>query len=243
MKLGISAAMPEELRCLTKKNPPPGQAFELAEGVLAIHSGMGPEKALAAGRALLERGAEAILSWGCATALDNGMRPGCLFLPQIIFHSDGRESPVDQTWHERLSRTLSSLETVALGSLAETPTILENNEERTVLRNKSGSLVADMESGALALAAMEKKAPFLAIRVIADCVDDPVPEFVTQSIDEWGRVKWLRVLSNALLRPGEWKNLARLNKHFKSSMSTLKAVCAQAGPDFQAFSLDGDSSE
>jgi len=240
MKLGISAALPGELQCLTRKIPPPGpgQPFELGRGVIAIHSGIGPEKALAAAHALLENGATAILSWGCATALEEGLKPGSLYLPQTIFHCDGRESPVHKSWHERLSRTISSLELemIASGSLAESPTILKNNRQRSALKNKTGALAADMESGALALAALEKNAPFLAIRVIADCADDPIPEFVSQSIDEWGRIKWFRFFPGALLRPGEWKNLARLNRHFKSSLATLKAVCDQAGPDFQAFS-------
>ena len=242
MKLGISAAMPGELQCLTRKIPPPGEPFDLGHDVIAIHSGIGPEKALAAGRALLENGAGVILSWGCATALEEGLKPGSLFLPQTIFHGDGRKSPVHNMWHERLNVTLSSLELemIAVGSLAEGPTILKNNHERSALKNKTGALAADMESGALALAAMEKNAPFLAIRVIADCTDDPIPDFVSHSIDEWGRIKWFRFLSGALFKPGEWKNLARLNKHFKSSMATLKAVCHQAGPHFQAFSLDAE---
>ncbi len=245
MKLGISAALPGELRCLTSKMPlpPPGLPFELGHGVIAIHSGIGPEKALAAGRALIENGAGAILSWGCATALEDGLKPGSIFLPQSIFHHNGRESPVNKSWHERLSRTLSSsnLEIIALGPLAESPTILKNNHQRSALKNKTGALAADMESAALALAAEEKNAPFMAIRVIADCADDPIPEFVSHSIDEWGRIKWFRFFSSALLRPGEWKNLVRLNRHFKSSVAAMKAVCDQAGPDFQAFTTDADS--
>lgn len=235
MKLGISAAMPGELQCLTRKIPPSGQPFELAEGVIAIHSGMGPEKALAAAHALLDAGATAILSWGCATALDDGLRPGTLLLPQFIIRHDGRKSPVEEGWHECLCLALAGMELIAVGSLAESPTILKNPRERTALRDKTGALAADMESGALALAVEEKGAAFLAVRVIADCAEDPVPLFVARSIDDWGRVNWLRLLFGAFLRPGDWKILATLNRHFKASQTTLKAVSDTAGPDFKAF--------
>ena len=128
------------------------------------------------------------------------------------------------------------MEIIAVGSLAESATILKNNRERTALWEKTGALAADMESGALALTAEEKGAAFLAVRVIADCADDPVPPFVARSIDDWGRINWLRLLFGAFLRPGDWKILANLNRHFKASQATLKAVSDQAGPDFKAFS-------
>lgn len=236
MKLGISAAMPGELQCLTRKIPPPGQPFELAEGVIAIHSGMGPEKALAAAHALLDAGATAILSWGCATALDDGLRPGTLLLPQFIIRHDGRKSPVEEGWHERLCLALAGMGIITVESLAESPTILKDRRERTALREKTGALAADMESGALARAAEDKDAAFLAVRVIADCAEDPVPPFVASSIDDWGRVNWLCLLFGAFLRPGDWKALATLNRHFKASQATLKAVSELAGPDFKAFS-------
>ncbi len=238
MKLGISVALPGEIGCLChgrESTPPTGIPFDLSDDVVAIHSGIGPERALAGGRKLLEKGATAILSWGCATALDEGLNPGTLLLPQIIFHADGQQSPVDESWHERLSHALAPMGVIATGVLAESPEILKNKIERVILGERTGALGADMESGALALAANEKGVPFLAIRAIADDADAQFPDFVSRSIDDWGRIKWLRFVIGASLNPGEWKALSNLNRCFTAAQTTLKEVSVHTGPDFHAF--------
>src|SRR5512143_3977009 len=67
--LGIIVAVMAEARTLTKEPIPGGEVTALPGGAMLIVSGMGPTRAARTSRALLEKGATALLSWGSAGGL------------------------------------------------------------------------------------------------------------------------------------------------------------------------------
>ena len=69
-KVGILVAMAVECRSLTLKKIPERGYLELDGGCLIGLSGAGPEAASRCSYMLAEAGVKALISWGCAAALD-----------------------------------------------------------------------------------------------------------------------------------------------------------------------------
>ncbi len=94
-KLGILVAMPQECRSLTPKRIPESGFLALEEACLVGLSGAGPEAAVRCAALLAGQGATALLSWGCAAALDPTLKPGDLVLPERIIGADGQTLATD----------------------------------------------------------------------------------------------------------------------------------------------------
>ncbi|MDQ3960203.1 MAG: purine phosphorylase, partial [Pseudomonadota bacterium] len=82
--LGIVAALPAEARSLTGQRVPPGQAIRLGGATLLYVSGMGQARARSAADQLLGQGAQALVSWGTAGALERTLTAGTLILPTTV---------------------------------------------------------------------------------------------------------------------------------------------------------------
>ena len=87
--LGIVVSLPRELKSLTRQAIPVGAWRAITDNTLVALSGIGAERAYTAGAVLVSQGATALLSWGCAAALDDRVRPGCLILPERIIGANG----------------------------------------------------------------------------------------------------------------------------------------------------------
>jgi len=230
-KVGIVVALDKEFQCLSDKSSKRGQPVAISEHLLVIVSGIGPQHARAAATTLIEEGANALVSWGCAAALDSNLKQGSLMMPHRIIDSDGCEFISDIMWHDKLKRRLSEEFTVHTEGLAEC-SILSNRKQKQALRDESQATCADMESAALARFAQDKRAPFLAIRAIADTAGYGVPRCVTKAVNRKGEVKTLRLMLSAIWRPHEWFSLIRLGFHFGAAKKTLSKVSKTLDNDF-----------
>ena len=229
IQLGIVGALPDELRTLTRAPLTPGQIVRLSVGVRLVLSGIGARRARAAGRLLLEDGATALLSWGCAAALAKDILPGSLLLPQRVIAADGCLLPVCPDWRQRLHQCLAGDFTTYTGALLETPVILTDPVHKQVLFQRSGALAADMESAALSALAREAQVPFMSIRVIADSATMGIPESIRVAISPVGKVDLSRLLRRLILHPQEWLGTARLAHGFRKARITLSGVSRHAG--------------
>ena len=98
--LGIVVSLSRELRSLTRQRIAVGAWKAIADNTLVALSGIGAERAYTAGALLVSKGATALLSWGCAAALDDRLRPGCLILPERIIAANGEIHKVNTEWHQ-----------------------------------------------------------------------------------------------------------------------------------------------
>ena len=220
--LGIVVATTVEARSLTKHPVVSG-------GALLQISGIGAKRAHLAARTLLEKGATSLLSWGSAGGLIPGLSPGSLVLPKKIIAVDGSVYPVDATWRESLCVQLKEKIDLHEGLLAETITVVARPEEKVTLFQKTGAIAVDMESAAVAAEAQGAGVPFMAIRAVADPADITLPQSALASLDEFGKLRPLRLLKALSKNPVELFALIRLGRNFRAAQSTLSIVTRLAG--------------
>lgn len=224
MTLGIVAAMHAEMRTITRQSLSIGTVAHHSDTILLALSGIGPQRARAAGELLLKQGATALLSWGTAAALDSRLTPGSLVLPKTVMAADGMVFTVTPEWHECLHRQLSGSFEIYSGTLVERPTVLSSANVKRALFEHSSGIATDMESAALAAVAREAGALFLIIRVIADSADMAVPQHLITIMQNARPQRQLRLLAAVILHPREWLAIVRLAWGFRAARKTLMRI-------------------
>jgi adenosylhomocysteine nucleosidase len=220
--LGIVVSLPWELRSLTRHVIPVGAWKAISVDTLVALSGIGAERAYAAGSVLVAQGATSLLSWGYAAALDDRLRPGCLLLPEVVIGADGEIHPVSAEWHRRLYQILSAKRSVRTDALVESHAIVRNSAEKRALAKRTQAAATDMESAAHARLAQEHRLPFISIRAITDAASTDIPASVLRALDAQGHVPVAKLLAHAYLRPTDWFKIVWLGIQFSAAQRALK---------------------
>lgn len=239
--IGFLIALPAEARSLHPAKLAFDALVQLPGGHWLTVSGTGPEHAARASARLLERGVGGLASWGCAAALDPGLRPGDLLLPKQILGADGTRLAADPGWRDRFARVLDGKVAIRSGILAESPGLVATVAVKQTMYADTGALALDMESAAVARMAMAAGVPLLAVRAVADSAAMCLPDCVTTALDGRGEVHLPTLLGHALRHPAEFIHLVRLGQAFGAAMNTLRLAARMAGPSFlMTPPTDGD---
>jgi adenosylhomocysteine nucleosidase len=198
-------------------------------------AGIGAKRALAASELLIAEGAAALLSWGSGGALHPKLSPGNLILPKSVIASQKDVFPTDADWHNRLVARLKNRLEIHSEPLAQSPSVLASPVEKLNFSNQNDAIAVDMESGSVAEMASRANLPFMAIRAIADTSDMAIPASALNAIDEYGRLRPMRLLSSLARKPSDLIPLARLGRSFRAARTTLETVARLAGNDLLAF--------
>jgi len=220
--LGIVAALQREIKPITSKFIPLRTPVKIAEQVIIIVSGMGPQQAGAAAQQLMQQGATALLSWGTAAALDPTLVSGSLFIPTSVIDSNASVYPTDARWHNQLVTELTDVVELAYGCLTTSVGIIATPAEKHHLFKRNGCRALDMESAAIAAQAQSGSVPFIAIRAIVDTADMELPRSVLAALDSDGKPNIIKLIAGLLRRPQDWRPLLRLSKGFGLAQNTLK---------------------
>lgn len=234
---GIVVALAAEAAAFSP--PPSAGVAQLASHRLLLLSGVGPRRARAAAERLLAAGAGALLSWGTAAGLDPILAPGALLLPAAVLAADGRAYPVHSGWRESLYRRLTLHCQVHSGLLAESPALLTDPQEKSVLFGRSGALAVDMESAAVGAAALAAGVPFVVVRAVADPAAAALPRAVADALTASGQVYGPRLLYALARRPADLVALARLARQFHAASRALRSVRAAADDLLQPPGIQG----
>ncbi len=221
--------MTAEVRSLVRKPIAKGDLIQLSGGAVIQLSGIGPQRAVVAGRNLLEHGATDLLSWGCAGGLVSTLSPGSLVLPGKVIGADQSYYSTDPAWHRRLLDRLKGSLDLHQGPLAESVAALKGSAEKRILFERTGAIAVDMESGAVAKVAQEAGVPFMAIRAIADSADRAIPQSPLKAVDESGELNLLALLTGLIRHPAEIFDMIRLGWNFRAAQVTLSKVAHLAG--------------
>jgi adenosylhomocysteine nucleosidase len=170
-------------------------------------AGIGAKRALAASELLIAEGAAALLSWGSGGALHPKLSPGNLILPKSVIASQKDVFPTDADWHNRLVARLKNRLEIHSEPLAQSPSVLASPVEKHNFPNQNDAIAVDMESGSVA----------------------------EMAIDEYGRLRPMRLLSSLARKPSDLVPLARLSRSFRAARTTLETVVRLAGNDLLAF--------
>jgi len=221
---GFVVALPEELSTLTAKKIAKGCCLFIADNKVVAYSGTGPENARLAAELLINQGAEKLISWGCAAALDTMLQPGNLVLATQLIDEDQALLATDSQWFKSTQQKLQQHLTIQSGGLAESKTLVVSCNEKSQLHEKTGAIAVDMESIAVAKVAMHYQLPFLAIRAIADPANMNLPKAISAALNEQGDVELSKLLFFILRHPTEIPGLIKLGLHFQAAKNTLKQV-------------------
>lgn len=233
--LGIVAAFRPEARSLGSLPLTADGLVPLSRSVLLYIAGMGAEQAQAAAEVLIAEKVSALLSWGSAGALHEKLSPGNLILPKTVIYPQKGIFPTDEGWHSRLLIRLAGQLEISTEPLSQSLTVLRSREEKLCFSRKNEALAVDMESGAVAEAAVNASLPFMAIRAIADPLEQNIPASVLRAVNKSGRFSSFRLLVSLARRPADFLVLNLLRRNFSAARATLTTVAQLAGEDFLAF--------
>jgi adenosylhomocysteine nucleosidase len=224
---GIVVALPEELSTLTSKKIDKGCCVFIADNIVLAYSGAGADNARTASELLIAQGASRLISWGCAAALDETLNPGDLVLADTLIDAENSRIAIRSDWHCHVKKLLSTSIKIQSGSLAESLTIVAAAKDKKHLHTKTGAVALDMETIAVAKAALQHDLPFLAIRAIADPVNMDLPKAINHSLNNEGDIMLGKLLLFIVLHPTELPGLIKLGLHFNSAKNTLKLIAKQ----------------
>ncbi|GAB6068022.1 purine phosphorylase [Methylothermus subterraneus] len=220
--LGIVVALPDESLSLCPKRIPIGQSLALSPRIQVRVAGMGPSRAQAAAEDLYRAGARALLSWGCAAALESGLAAGTLLLPQgFVFPHGPISFLADLGWWSHLHRILAGVRPLVTAPLAGSDRVLATLAHKRALHKATGAAAADMESAFLAGWAAERRLPFLAVRAIADTATTPVPKAILTADDGRGGISLPKLGLGLLRQPRQIKEAIALGRKFRAAHARL----------------------
>ncbi len=227
MTTGIIVALPEELSTLTATKIDKGCYVLIADKIMLAYSGAGANNARSASELLIAQGATRLISWGCAAALSETLKPGDLVLADTLIDAEGAQINIDPDWHNYAKNLLSTALKVHTGSLTESKGIVATSQDKKQLHRHSGAIALDMESIAIAKVALQYQLPFLAIRTIADPVSMDLPKAINHSLNNEGDVVLSKLLLFIALHPAELPGVIKLGLHFNKAKNTLKLTAKQ----------------
>ena len=233
--LGIVAALQTEARSLGSLPLTVSGLVQLSPSTLLYIAGMGAKQAQVGAEVLIRENASALLSWGSAGALHSKLSPGNLILPKMVIYPPKGIFSTDDGWHNRLLTRLANQLEVFTEPLAQSLTTLKSRAEKLDFVKQNQALAVDMESGSVAKAAVKANLPFMAIRAIADPLEQNIPASAFRAINERGRLRPFHLLASLARRPADFLILKELRRNFIAARITLTTVAQLVGDNFLAF--------
>lgn len=226
MRLGVVTGLQREANCL--------RVFPASKRLAVSCQGVGGKAAFRAAAELLGGGCQALLSFGLAGGLREGLHPGDVVIAEAIVGDDGQALPTDTAWRARLEQVLQGRPTrrLVVARLAGLDRPLLSASDKAACGRRFVAAAVDMESLAVATAAAAKSTPFLAVRVVIDPVDQAVPGWLAAAIDGRGKPRPSRLLAGLAQHPADLPVLLRLARNERKAMRALRDVAVDAGPLF-----------
>jgi len=213
----------------------------LERGWLASHDGgvrpaveicgVGAEGARLAALRLVDRGADALASWGMAAGLDPGLAPGVVVIPDRVIGLRAHDYTPDIYWRRRLLDRLGDAVTICGDPLANAPAILDTADAKAEIFKRTGAAAADMESAAVAEVAAEHELPLLVVRVVLDPAAVNLPGSLGRVIDDSGRVRVPQLLFRAVFDPRDWLRWPVLVRSFSAARHAMRNLWSLTAPD------------
>jgi len=197
-------------------------------------SGPGADAAARAARAAIDAGATALVSWGLAGGLEPQIAPGTVVIPHRLVTADGASVPMDADWRARLVSRLSEDFNVHEGDVFVADRVLGTPRAKARAALETGGVAVDMESAAVAAAAVRAGLPVVTVRVVADCLTDTLPAHIDQWIGPTGRRRAAPIVK-AIFRPSQWRNLIRLARRYKTADRVLTRLAQRLVPSSFEF--------
>jgi hopanoid-associated phosphorylase len=167
---------------------------------------------------MIREGAEKLISFGIAGALDPALRPGDLILASAVRLPDGHRQSVDQKWLVHIAQQLPH---ARIADVAGSAAIVATAAAKATLRRDSGAVCVDQESHWVAEIADANRVPFIVVRAVADRAGDSLPPAVLVGLDEQGRPRTGAVIAALLKDPMQIGGLIRVAFQTRKALKAL----------------------
>jgi hopanoid-associated phosphorylase len=156
---------------------------------------------------LIARGADRLVSFGIAGALDPALKPGDLVIGSAVSTADGVRVPVDQKW---LAHLTTHLTIARVADVVGSTEIAATAARKAMLHRDTAAACVDQESHWVADAAHANHLPFIVLRAIADRAGDNLPPAVLVGLDAQGNARTGAVIGALLRNPMQLPGLIRV---------------------------------
>ncbi len=193
MKVGFVCGLADERRVIEKRDGG-------VQGLVAV-TGADPGRALPAARRLVTDGVRCLVSFGLAGGLDPALTTGSLVISHRVATREAAYEG-DAAWAGAMSAEIEGHGMIVCGGTvfgADLPVL--SPKHKAELFARTGSVIVDMESAAVAQAAQEAGLPFVVVRAVSDDADATVPDYATDAIDADGRADAFSVLGGLIGDP------------------------------------------
>ncbi len=181
-----------------------------------------PGGAEMAAESLAAGGANGLLSFGLAGGLDPALRPGDLLVPRAV-RAFGQSWPADPG-------LLAVLGGPTIELLLSEATVVASAAAKRRLWQATGAAAVDLESGAVAEAAIRHDLPFAVLRAVCDPASRSLPAAALSALNPAGRVRPWRFLAVTLGHPGQLGALLALASDARCARRTLAERVRALGP-------------
>ncbi|MFQ5465221.1 MAG: hypothetical protein ACE5EI_04765 [Thermodesulfobacteriota bacterium] len=239
--VGIIVALAAEGQALAgrqgwkKEGPYTVKRNRLADGseIITCVAGMGMGQAAGAARWLVAEGAGALISAGIGGGLSPRARPGDVIIGQRLMEDRGGDGVGEGGGVIHANALLAEIVLKALEDQnipARRDTIVTVHEAvltghgKARLHERTGAAAVDMESYAVARAAVEAGLPFVVMRAVCDPATRTISPHLANTLDPEGRPRPLALLGRVLRRPGLVTQLLRLRGELNSALGSLAAA-------------------
>ena len=192
-------------------------------------SGARSQRAAEISRELIACGAQSLISIGLAGGLDPRLGPGSVILADRVL-SRSSQFETDPELRAQLSAALG--DETRQGAIVGVDRVVATRGEKQRLYGETKGLACDMESHALAEAALAAGVPFLVLRVVSDASNRFIPQSALAAITASGRTSPGRVLFSLSLRPWEVFELLALARDARIAFAALRRVALRGAPLF-----------
>ena len=227
--LGYEAAIAEE--AIRSATAPPGD-----DRVTATCHGQGQARARSAAEALVDIGANALLSFGVAGGCNPDLPSGTVILAtgirDISSGGGGDILYTNRGWQRRIKSLLLGNVLLEDALLASVSTPITDSTSKRQLFHDLGVAAVDMESAAAARVAIDAGIPFMALRVIVDTADTTVPAAALAGMSPDGTVRTGPIVQAILRRPQDIPGLVGIAMADSKARKSLKRSAAVAAPLF-----------
>lgn len=247
MKIGIIAAMPDEFRAVADSlgtlTPVSlgefraGRCSSFGHEFLLVESGMGLDNAAGAADALVNHDRpDLLISAGFCGAVQAGMQAGDVVVAkQIVIAGESgfEEIPVrlSGSGQNFVVRQTAEGERVAGGVFVTTSAIVSKKRLSGRMPGHYRNPVVEMESGAIAIVAVEHGIPLLAIRVVSDDAAEELGFTLHELCDaDMRRIRLYKVLLTILKKPRIIPQLVRLAFSSRTAARSLTAALSRLFP-------------
>lgn len=201
--------------------------------------GVGPEAAAQAARQQIADGACALISWGSAGGLTD-LPSGAIVIGSSVCDVHGQAILARAIEDESLFASLGAVSGLHRGKILGVDEPVLACKDKRALGERTGALVVDMESHALAAVAREYGLPLLVCRVVLDASDRFVPAMVMNAV-HGSRARIAPIVAGLLRRPNNLPAILKLGVDARRARRRLRALAEPLAPALSRWIIDKET--